>query len=169
MAEEGEHSDMATTDSRPQTARKDSRKVPGGFGIDDVDDLSPSKGEFEDSIFANANAFAQNNRIPSLDPASLPSLPPPTDSSLLYSHSENGEGILDAADEKEIQRHLNDVESSFLPALSPIGMSGHKGADDTFLFDGARPTRRGSPLNAFATRNKNATISNNASCCVSNT
>ena len=143
MAEEEEHSEMvATSEERPQTARKDRRKVPGGFGTDDQDDLSPDKDEFEDSIFTNANAYAQNNRIPSLDPASLPSLPPPTDSSLLYSHSDNGEnhseGHMDALDEKAMQRHLNDVESSFLPAVSPIGMTGKKGADDTYLFDGAQ-------------------------------
>jgi predicted nucleic acid-binding Zn-ribbon protein len=161
MAEVGEHLDLIPSESRPQTARKDSRKVPGGFGIDDLDDLSPNKENFEDSIFANANAsaFTKNNRIPSLDPATLPSLPPPTDSSLLYSHSEiESEGILNAADEKEIQRHLNDVESSFLPTLSPIGMTGNKGADDTYLFDGAQlPPRNRSPLKGFATPGKNAT------------
>jgi len=155
MAEEGEHSDLtATSDSRPQTARKDSRKVPGGFGIDDVDDLSPTKENFEDSIFANANAnanahaIAQNSRIPSLDPASLPSLPPPTDSSLPHNQSENGDHSEEQLDEKAMQRHLNDVESSFLPALSPIGMTGKNGADDTYLFDRAQPTGRGrlSPL-----------------------
>lgn len=166
MAEgEEQHSDLKI-DSRPQTARKDSRKVPGGFGIDDVDDLSPSKGHFDDSILTNTRAFAQNkgsgsNRTISLDPTSLPSLPPPTERSLLYTHSEDGEvseGLLGAVDEGEIQRHLNDVESSFMPAISPIGMSGNKGADDTYLFDGAQPPpRRESPLRGFNTPNKNAT------------
>jgi hypothetical protein len=130
MAEEDAHSEMATSEEiRPQTARKDSRKVPGGFGIDDEDDLSPNKDQFEESIFANANAHAQNNRIPSLDPASLPSLPPPTDSSLLYSHSENDENSdsMGMLDENAMQRHLNDVDESFLPELSPIGMTGKKG------------------------------------------
>lgn len=159
MAEVGENSDLIVADSRPQTARKDSRKVPGGFGIDDVDDLSPNKEDFEDSIFTNAKAFAKNKRIPSLEPASLPSLPPPTESSLLYSHSENGsEGMLNAVDEKEIQRHLNDVESSFLPVLSPIGMGGKKGVDDTYLFDGAQPPRRDSPLMGFTTHGENTMI-----------
>jgi hypothetical protein len=131
MAEGEEHSEMAATSAEPpQIARQDRRKVPGGFGADDNDDLSPNKPEFEDSIYSNANAHAQNNRIPSLNPASLPSLPPPTDSSLLYSPSENdenrSEGHLDELDEKAMQMHLNDVESSFLPALTPIGMTGER-------------------------------------------
>ena len=157
MAEEDAHSEMATSEeTRPQTARKDSRKVPGGFGIDDEDDLSPNKDQFEESIFANANAHAQNNRIPSLDPASLPSLPPPTDSSLLYSPSENDENSdsMGMLDENAMQRHLNDVEESFLPELSPIGMTGKKGADDTFLFDGAQSPRRSSPLKQASTPGK---------------
>ncbi|TQS36974.1 hypothetical protein Golomagni_02566 [Golovinomyces magnicellulatus] len=41
---------------------------------------------------------------------------------------------LERLDETEIQRHLNDVESSFIPVLSPVFL-GKKGADDTYLFD----------------------------------
>jgi chromosome segregation ATPase len=162
MAEDGEHSEIST-DPRPQTARKDLRKVPGGFGIDDIDDLSPNKAEFEDSIFANANAHAQNNRIPSLDPASLPSLPAPGDSSLIYNHSEDGgmnsEGQLEPLNEKEMERHLIDVESSFMPAPSPIGMTANNGVDDTYLFDGAQPPNGGRPvgLEGSTIPNKNPT------------
>ncbi|PVH72988.1 microtubule associated protein-like protein [Cadophora sp. DSE1049] len=155
MAEEEEHpataiaSPSTEPEERPQTARKDSRKVPGGFGIDDLDDLSPDKQDFDDSIFENANvnteAHKQNNRIPSLDPATLPSLPPPGDSSVLYNQSENGGGsdaLGDTVDERAMQRHLNDVESSFMPIPSPISMDGKNGADDTYLFDGAQPPPR---------------------------
>jgi predicted nucleic acid-binding Zn-ribbon protein len=165
MAEEEEHTPaMTAANSRPPTARKDSRKVPGGFGIDDLDDLSPTKEEFEDSIFENAQAFEATHRVVSLDPASLPSLPPPTDTSVLSGLSENGshiEAFPDTVDEKELQRHFNDVESSFLPALSPITMFGSRGADDTYLFDGAQPPPRviESPLKGFSTPNKNATTS----------
>lgn len=169
MAEEEEQ--------RPQTARQERRKVPGGFGSEDHDDLSPNKEEFfkgsmtaNDSIFANANAHAQNNRIPSLDPASLPSLPPPTDSSLiLYSHSENGdnhsEGHMDTLDEAAMERHLNDVESSFLPSVSPIGMTSKRGADDTYLFDGAHESALGrlSPLRETVTPAKDNSMSEGAS------
>jgi predicted nucleic acid-binding Zn-ribbon protein len=148
MAEDDEHTDVAApSEERPVTARKDSRKVPGGFGIDDVDDLSPDKETFEDSMFANSTAHEQNKRILSLDPTILPPLPPPAvDSSLLYSQSQNiGTGsdarFDDTVDEREMQRHLNDVESSFMPAPSPIGINadGKKGVDDTYLFDGAQP------------------------------
>ena len=147
MAEDEEHPDVAgpTTEERPVTARKDSRKVPGGFGIDDIDDLSPDKQTFKDSIFANAQAH-ENNRILSLDPTSLPSLPPPTgdsswlDNSLSHNAGTGSEMRFDnTVDEREMQRHLNDVESSFMPALSPIGTNiGGKGADDTYLFDGVQ-------------------------------
>ena len=147
MAEDEEHPDVAVsmTEERPVTARKDSRKVPGGFGIDDVDDLSPEKQTFEDSVFANAQAH-ENNRILSLDPTSLPSLPPPTgdsswlDNSLSHNAGTGSEMRFDnTVDEREMQRHLNDVESSFMPALSPIGTNiGGKGVDDTYLFDGVQ-------------------------------
>ncbi|KAK0101808.1 Anucleate primary sterigmata protein B [Cadophora gregata] len=155
MAEGEEHPETAIAslstgpEERPQTARKDSRKVPGGFGIDDLDDLSPDKKDFDDSIFENApvntEEHKQNNRIPSLDPATLPSLPPPGDSSILSNPSENGGGsdaLGDTVDERAMQRHLNDVESSFMPIPSPISMDGKKGADDTYLFDGAQPPPR---------------------------
>jgi hypothetical protein len=42
-----------------------------------------------------------------------------------------------------MERHFNDVEESFLPAPSPIGLGEGKGADDTYLFDGAQPSPRG--------------------------
>src|SRR4051794_4990577 len=131
MAEEDEgHSTMSMVepDPRPQTARKDSRKVPGGFGIDDVDDLSPAKEKtFDESNYENTNsgAYNDNNRKPSLDPATLPSLPAPTDSSLYYNQSENGDGYGQSLDEKAMERHLNDVESSFLPMHSPISVVEH--------------------------------------------
>jgi predicted nucleic acid-binding Zn-ribbon protein len=151
MAEEEEHPATTTPeDTRPQTARKDLRKVPGSFGFDDVDDLSPDKETFDDSIFANAAAHQENNRVPSLDPTTLPSLPPPTDSSLLYNQSGSGsrsDAHPDTLDEKELHRHLNDVESSFVAAPETIGFQDSKGWDDTYLFDGARiPVPPKSPL-----------------------
>ncbi|TAQ84362.1 hypothetical protein B7494_g7322 [Chlorociboria aeruginascens] len=148
--------DLPSTGFRPQIARKDSRKVPGGFEIDDVDDLSPDKDHFDHQMidFAQMNALAHNhNRMASLDVSKLPSLPPATDSSLLYSHGDS-EGNLDSVDEKEMQRHLNDVESSFLPTVSPIGMSNKAGVDDTYLFDGAA---QGSPLRGLKSIDTNAT------------
>ena len=152
MSEEEQHADPATaSESRAQMGRGGLRKVPGGFGIDDTDDLSPNKEQFDDSILAfrnaNSQAHTHNYRIPSLDPATLPSLPPPTDSSLVFVHSDNGQnsdGHMDTLDENAMQRHLNDVEDSFLPAPSPIAIGEGKGVDDTYLFDGAQPHPGGS-------------------------
>lgn len=167
MAEEEEHFEgPSTSEDRPQTARRDSpqsRKVPGGFGIDDLDDLSPDKDNFEDSIFSNAKAHEQNNRIPSLDPTTLPSLPPPGDSSLIYNNSEDGgnsDAHMDVVDEEAMQRHLNNVESSFMPIASPISMDGKKGADDSYLFDGAQPPSR--PNTATFTPSKSPAAGANA-------
>ena len=146
MSKEEHHADpTVSSGARPQMGRGKMRKVPGGFGIDDTDDLSPNKDQFDDSILAfssaNIQTLAQNHRIPSLDPATLPSLPPPRDSSLIFVRSENGpdsDGHMDTLDEHAMQRHLNDVEESFLPAPSPIALGRDKGADDTYLFDGAQ-------------------------------
>lgn len=145
MAEERHHHLAITIpdNTRPQTARKDSRKVPGGFSFDDVDDLSPDKETVDDSVFANALAHQENTRVPPLDPSTLPSLPPPTDSSFLYYNDQSGSGQgsdahPDTLDERELHRHLNDIDSSFVAAPETIGFQDSKGWDDTYLFDGAR-------------------------------
>ncbi|TVY89200.1 Anucleate primary sterigmata protein B [Lachnellula willkommii] len=153
MAEERHHHLAITipVDTRPQTARKGSRKVPGGFSFDDVDDLSPDKETVDDSIFANALAHQENTRVPPLDPSTLPSLPPPTDSSFLYYNNQSGSGQgsdahPDTLDEGELHKHLNDIESSFVAAPETIGFQDSKGWDDTYLFDGAqRPEPPKSP------------------------
>lgn len=119
---------------RPQTARKASRKFPGGFGIDDVDDLSPEKEEFDHSLLENANPYAQKDRIVSLDPTTLPSLPAPNSSSFFGSDDGGLPNDLDS----EMERHLNDVEPSFLPPeISTIGGLENKGGDDSYSFTGA--------------------------------
>lgn len=137
----GDDHSALSIETRPQTARKDSRKVPGGFEIDDDDDLSPTKPNFDFSglMVHNTTSHAENsNRVPSLDINNLPSLPP-GDSSLLASSSYEGgdssDGHLDTLDEKAMRRHLMDIESSMLPGPSPIGQSGQQGIDDTYLFD----------------------------------
>lgn len=53
-------------------------------------------------------------------------------------HGDTGsETNLEPVDETEMQRHLNDVESSFIPTLSPLFSERKKGTDDTYLFDEA--------------------------------
>jgi predicted nucleic acid-binding Zn-ribbon protein len=143
MAEEAPADVPPASEGRPQTAVQD-RKVSGGFDADVKDDLLPNKQGFEDSILGNMNSHLETNQLPSVDPTTLPSLPP-SDSSLLYNPSDNVVGSdahQDSVDEREMQRHLNDVESSFMPIASPIGMDAKKGADDSYLFDGAQPPPR---------------------------
>ena len=153
----------ATEDSSPPPAearitlsRKGSRKkTPEGFTMDNNDDenVSPTKPSFADSSMDeqayednNNNTTNNNNnksakRFPSL--GNLPALPP-GDSSMMslqsedLSREEHSDGHPDTMDESEMRRHLNDVESSFLPAPSPVGQAANPGADDTYLFDGAR-------------------------------
>jgi predicted nucleic acid-binding Zn-ribbon protein len=156
MAEEDEgHSNMSMVEpgSRPQTAHKD-RKVPGGFGVDDTDDLSPTKQTFDDSLQESDDFGAQHNsnHQHALDSGSLPSLPAPTDSSLYYNQSEAGDGFGQSLDQGAMERHLNDVESSFMPIHSPISVIEHKGADDTYLFDRAHGSRSVDELPTTNTR-----------------
>ncbi|TVY39637.1 Anucleate primary sterigmata protein B, partial [Lachnellula occidentalis] len=152
MAEEGHHHLSITIphDTRPETARKSSRKLPGSFSFEDIDDLSPDKDTFDRSIFANTLVHQENNRVPPLDPTTLPSLPPPTDSSFLYYNNQSGSGQgsdahPDTLDERELHRHLNDIDSSFIAAPETIGFQDSKGWDDTYLFDKARIPERKSP------------------------
>lgn len=114
---------------RPPVTRQRSR-VPGGYDTDE--ELSPIKTEFgqseiEDHIESDGPSYA-----------TLPSLPAMDDNSLLPAASENGRsrntGDVSTMDEKEMRRRLMDIESSFLPELSPAVPSGRAGADDTFVY-----------------------------------
>lgn len=115
--------------TRPTVTRQLSR-VPGGFDTDE--ELSPIKTEFgqleiDDHIESDGPSYA-----------TLPSLPAMDDNSLLPAASENGRsrttGDVSTLDEKEMRRRLMDIESSFLPELSPAAPSGRLGADDTFVY-----------------------------------
>jgi predicted nucleic acid-binding Zn-ribbon protein len=122
----------------PQAEKKDPRKVPGGFDPDEVDDLSPAKARSDQNGAEPADANTMKlNRLPSLDLANLPSLPP--ESSILYAetdrHGLDSDANMDSLDEQAMRRHLMNIESSFLPALSPIASPSSTGVDDTYLFD----------------------------------
>ncbi|RFU34276.1 hypothetical protein B7463_g2055, partial [Scytalidium lignicola] len=143
MAEEtSSQISSGSTRVRPPLLRLDSRKLPGGFNIDDIDDLSPTKGEFHDSFEHNAEHHAENNHADSHEPLTPSPLATPSDGSLVYSYSDisaqGSDAHLDKIDEKEMRRHLSDVESSFMPTFSPIAIPDKPGADDTFLFDKGR-------------------------------
>ncbi|KAF7956430.1 hypothetical protein EAE96_003771 [Botrytis aclada] len=133
-------STMSETDSRPRTARQDSDNE--AFTFHNIGDLMADRSDNDDSISINSQAFEQNNRTESYDHRNSPTLSPPIDSSAFYAHSDNGdnrsEGLLSAVDAKAMEQHLDNVESSFLPSVSPIGKHGKAGADDTYLFDAGR-------------------------------
>ncbi|KAL7619366.1 hypothetical protein AAE478_009903 [Parahypoxylon ruwenzoriense] len=76
----------------------------------------------------------------------VPPLPPPylrispDDSSIVETtRLEHDEKHLDSlTEEEQVRAHLEDVESSFVPPISPIRVPGpNAGIDDTYLFDGA--------------------------------
>lgn len=153
-------SSISATDSRPQTARQDSENE--AFTFHDFGELMADRSDNDESISMNSHPFEQNRRMPSFNSMNLTSLSPPTDSSIVYAHSDNGdnrsEGLLSAVDAKEMERHLDNVESSFLPTVSPIGIQGKAGVDDTYLFDADRNGGK-SPAIETQTPKKNAASS----------
>ena len=131
---------MTSSSTRPLFPRQHS--VPGGF-LDTDDDLSPVKVNFDrdessDSLedtTEDAMKYEQGG----------------DDSSILHAPS-GGDSVTrgdeSAMDEKEMQRKLMDLESSFsLPALSPAGQQGESGMDDTSVYglQSATSTAKQSP------------------------
>ncbi|KAI9847298.1 MAG: Anucleate primary sterigmata protein B [Sclerophora amabilis] len=110
---------MSSTSPRPPTARKtsDTRgKVPGGF--DDDDELFPAELTAPGSDYEVDNDTAVDERELSLPPL------PEDGSSLLHArpsedanHNEWDSGMFN---ERDMRRNLMDIESSFIPARSPI-------------------------------------------------
>lgn len=123
--------------TRPSVTRQQSR-VPGGFDTDE--ELSPIKTEF------GHLEIDDQDESEGLSYATLPSLPAIDDNSLLPAPSENGRsrntGDVSTSDENEMRRKLMDIESSFLPELSPAVPSGRAGADDTFVYGDRHPSER---------------------------
>ncbi|KFY18802.1 hypothetical protein V493_08332, partial [Pseudogymnoascus sp. VKM F-4281 (FW-2241)] len=150
-----EDSSPPPAEARITLSRKGSRKkTPEGFTMDDHRDddenVSPTNPSFAGSRMDEQQTFEDNNntsnnnaakRFPSL--RNLPALPRGESSMMSLqsedlSREEHSDGHPDTMDESEMRRHLNDVESSFLPAPSPVGHAANPGVDDTYLFDGAR-------------------------------
>ncbi|PNY18298.1 Anucleate primary sterigmata protein B [Tolypocladium capitatum] len=77
-------------------------------------------------------------------------------------------GAEETLTEEAVREHLRDVESSFLPALSPIptgSTNGRGGVDDTLLFDSpdkaaAQPGRRRDDADATAVSNTTSSLEN---------
>ena len=121
--------------SRPSVARQQSR-VPGGFETDE--ELSPIKTEFDHE------AMGDHNERDGPNDTTLPSLLAGDENSLLPAPSEDGRsrntGDVSTLDEKEMRKKLMDIESSFLPELSPAAQPGRSGADDTFVYGERYPS-----------------------------
>ena len=104
---------MASSPLRPQRSRQQS-KVPGGFETDD--DLSPIRVKFEDI-----------GEDPKHEGASTITDEADKNNNVVNIWNEDGVDLMPGndsiVDEKEMARKLMDVESSFMPELSPVGSS----------------------------------------------
>ena len=112
--------------SRPVLPRNHSR-VPGGFDTDD--EFSPVKGAFDRSESDHEGLHDSSARHEVEQNGGTP----PQQRELDIRSPGEGEGS-STLDEKEMRRHLMDVESSFLPEKSPVASKDRSGADDTFVF-----------------------------------
>lgn len=113
-------------------------RIPGGFDTDD--DLSPIKTHFDrepmDSDDLALDFHFSHVSVPAQEDATIYSAPG------LEGEIQNG-GEASALEEKEMRRRLMDMDSSFLPQLSPAGRPGQSGVDDTFVFGGVHPDEDG--------------------------
>ena len=102
---------MATSPLRPHPSRQHSR-VPGGFETDD--DLSPIRVKFDD-----VGTDPKHERDSTIIDEAV------QDNNSVNISNENGGSLMPGndsiVDEREMARKLMDVESSFMPELSPFG------------------------------------------------
>ncbi|KAH6670977.1 anucleate primary sterigmata protein B [Plectosphaerella plurivora] len=107
------------SESRPVTAHKD-------------DDDNNKR--FESIPYRQRNATNTHSQTPGAE------LIP--DSSMVegmtFDDTRHGDSVAESA----VRAHLQDVESSFISRLSPLPSQTQNGADDTYLFDGARPQKK---------------------------
>ncbi|KAI9825380.1 MAG: hypothetical protein M1819_000546 [Sarea resinae] len=119
----------------PTPRRSESHgKVPGGFDDDEHDFTAQQS-------YRGQHASLEREPSGAGDSSILPPLPE-GDSSLHAATDDGGSRIehddMSAMNEREMQRKLMEVESSFLPALSPVVTHEGGGADDTFLVGAPR-------------------------------
>ena len=114
--------------SRPLAVRQPSR-VPGGFDTDD--DLSPIKAEYIPDYEEHPQEADQGIATRSTARAE-------EGNGTFHALSEDGRsqlaGEASVIDEKDMRRHLMDMDSSFLPEVSPAAQNLKSGMDDTFIF-----------------------------------
>ena len=120
------------TPARPPMVRQPSR-VPGGFDTDD--DLSPIKTEYleEEEFPETAHQGAHTSSTIKAEEGS----------SGLETRSDDGRsqlaGEASVLDEKDMRRRLMDMDSSFLPEISPAAQNMKSSMDDTFVFGEDHP------------------------------
>ena len=134
---EGERSRGAEVDEeRPLTAQRDMQPGNDGHSRQDMEEHSLDKSDLQDSLRTNSNAISQNSRMSSISNSNLPHLPISDDSSLLYHESHDGRSEM-RLDDSAMERHLNDVEPSFMPATSPLQSEKSPSVDNSHHFDRA--------------------------------
>lgn len=117
------------TPSKPSFERRQSR-LPGGFETDD-DDLSPIKSQFDIQGEGSDVEKSPSQFKPSTQPST-------EEDSRLFTYSEDGKSRLvgddSILDDRVMQRKLMEMDSSFLPEISPAAKQSDSRADDTFVF-----------------------------------
>ncbi|EOO01264.1 putative anucleate primary sterigmata protein b protein [Phaeoacremonium minimum UCRPA7] len=129
----------ASPESRPQTAHRVLRRVPGSFNEDDG--ISPTKENFDDVSVPQPPSKPDTQSKPALSSENIPFLHPPIESSFAEGPSALDGKHSDSFTEQVVREHLQDVESSFAIPLSPIPTIVPNGVDDTFVFDSPTKNR----------------------------
>ena len=122
-------------------------RVPGGFETDDG--LSPIKSQFDlhENNSYEENVDSQTKSTSDRVPETNRTFTAPGEDGM----SPMG-GEPSVLEEQEMRRRLMDVDSSFLPNVSPAGKPRGSGVDDTFVFGGVH-----SPENAMVAHDEHST------------
>ncbi|KAK7432243.1 hypothetical protein QQZ08_001188 [Neonectria magnoliae] len=113
---------------------------------------------------ASATSRTQQHQHHQNDALLRPPGPPVGESSYLEPATLDVTHYDDSLTDEDVRRHLRDVESSFLPALSPIptgSTNGDGGVDDTYQFDS--PTKAAMPAPLGRHVEEDVTTTTNAS------
>ena len=133
------------SDSRPSTAHKILRRVPGSF---DEGGISPVKETFDDHLQPPTQQPHANATALEPDTVLHPPAPIGPESSFAEITNIDGGRHSDSQAEMAVREHLQDIESSFAAPPSPLPTSAN-GIDDTYLFDS--PSKKERPSTAIQT------------------
>lgn len=117
-----------TIPQKPSIERRQSR-VPGGFETDD--EMSPIKSKFDLEAAEPESEAPRSASKTMLQTAS-------EEDSRITILSEDGKARIlgddSTLEEKAMQKQLMEMDSSFLPEISPVGRQSRQGTNDTFVF-----------------------------------